>query len=287
MKEFYIVDRGEKINILYDEYKNPSCIIIHLHGLNSHFQYIYNCQNEFEYRIKYLQKANISSYALEFYAHGKSSGEKGYIYDFDMFISNVLVLISYIEYKHPNLPIFMLGESMGGAIAIKIGIIVKKIKGIILLAPMCGMNENIKISNTTINLLYGISNIFPKIKLISSNDKYITCDNDIYNNHRKLCKYEHNSKIVLSTARECHRAILWINKYSHHFDKPIIAFHSKIDNITCPKKTQFFIDNCISKDKQLILLDESSHRLLIPTNNDDVIPDGILSKITNWINNRI
>jgi alpha-beta hydrolase superfamily lysophospholipase len=288
MKEFYIVDRGEKINIIHDELNNPDCILIHLHGLNSHFQFIYYCQNEFKYRIKYLQKANISSYALEFLGHGKSGGIKGYIDNFDKIITNVLSLLTYIEFKHPNKPIFILGESMGAAIGIKIGILSKKIKGVILLAPMCGLYKDKQPSKIKLNIALILSNYFPKWKLIGTNkDVELCCKNKIYNDNRKLCKYEYTGKIMLSTARECYKLINWNNENKKYFDKSILAIHSYKDFVTSIEQTKLFIDSCNSNDKELLQLDEGFHKLLIPNSKEDPIPDSILSKITNWINNRI
>jgi acylglycerol lipase len=288
MKEFYIVDRGEKINIIHDELENPECILIHLHGLNSHFQFVYECQNEFKYRIKYLQKANISSYALEFIGHGKSGGIKGYINNFEKVLTNVLSLLTYIEFKHPNVPIFLFGESMGGAISIKISILSKKIKGIIVLAPMCGIDENKYPSKFKLNLAIKLSKYFPKWKMIgTTKDNELCCKNKDYNNSRELCEYEYNGKIRLATGRECYRLMKWINDNCHYFDKPILAIHSYKDLVTSVKQTEIFINNCKSKDKQIIKLDQGEHRLLIPDNNNDSMPDGILFKITNWINNRI
>lgn len=288
MKEFYIVDRGEKINVLYDELENPDCIVVHLHGLNSHFQFIYDCQNEFNYRIKYLQKVKISSYALEFLGHGKSGGEKGYIDNFDKIITNVLSLLTYIEFKHPNKQIFLLGESMGAAISIKIGILSKKISGVILLAPMCGIEESKIPSNFKKNILLKLSNIFPKWKLIGTNkDTELCSKNKEYNNSRVLCEYEYNGKIMLSTARECFKFIQWIHENCHYFDKPILAIQSKKDLVTSVKQTEEFINKCNSNDKKIFKLDYGEHRLLIPEDENDPIPDSILSKITNWIYCRI
>lgn len=288
MKEFYIVDRGEKINIIHDELKNPDCILVHLHGLNSHFQFIYDCQNEFKYRIKYLQKANISSYALEFLGHGKSGGMKGYIDNFEKVTTNVLSLLTYIEFKHPNIPIFLFGESMGAAISIKIGILSKKIKGVILLAPMCGLDYDKIPSKFTFNIAMGLSKYFPKWKIIgTSKDTNLCCKNKDYNDSRVFCEYEYTGKIRLGTARECYKLMKWVNDNCHYFDKPILAIHSYKDLVTSIEQTEKFINNCNSKDKLLIKLDQGEHRLLIPDNKYDVIPDCILSKITNWINYRI
>ena len=127
---------NNKLSILTHELNNPKVILIHLHGLHGHFQFIYNCYDSFNKRVDVLKKANILSYALEFRGHGKSSGKKGYFKNFDELISDIKRLLEYIEHLHPNIPIYILGESMGGAIAVKVSIILDNISGIVLLAPI-------------------------------------------------------------------------------------------------------------------------------------------------------
>ena len=92
---------------------------------------------------------------------------------------------------------------------------------------------------------------------------------------------------MLATGRECLKLMKWVNDNSHYFDKPVLAIHYYKDLVTSVEQTEKFINNCNSKDKLLMKLDQGEHRLLIPDNDNDPIPDGILSKITNWINNRI
>ena len=55
MIEFFIKSKFGKINVIEGKYiYNPLGIIIHIHGLGSHFQYVYDTPNEFNYRDKIL-----------------------------------------------------------------------------------------------------------------------------------------------------------------------------------------------------------------------------------------
>ena len=44
----------------------------------------------------------------------------------------------WVEYKKNHIPIYLLGESFGGAVAIKYANLYHNISGLILLAPLCG-----------------------------------------------------------------------------------------------------------------------------------------------------
>jgi alpha-beta hydrolase superfamily lysophospholipase len=286
MKDFYIVNNGLKLNVLTHDLENPSSILIHLHGLHSHFQFVYNCQDEFNYRIKYFEKANILSYALEFVGHGKSDGLKGYIDNFNSLISNVSKLVELITCKHKNIPIFILGESMGGAVAIKFSILHRSIKGLVLLAPMCGIAKELTPTNTSINLLIKLSNYIPKWKMLSSEKVKKSCSKE-YTLAKQKNKYQCKGKVRMATARECYYACKWVEQNSKDFTYPILIIHSKQDKITSINSSINFIEECSSSDKEIFSLDSMNHALLVPFNENDYYPDVILSKITNWINDRI
>ena len=232
MNNFFLVNNNLKLNVLTHKMDESKAILIHLHGLHSHFQFVYECQDEFNYRVEYFKKANILSYALEFHGHGKSDGIRGYIDNFDSLISDLSKLVEYIKYTHGDTPIFLLGESMGGAVAIKYSILHNNIKGVILLSPMCGIAEEMKPSNFTINTLLTLSNYFPKLKIVGSRTMGEACKFEEYVKARNNNIYQCQGRIKLATARECHRACLWIQENNKRFNTPFLLIQSKTDQVT-------------------------------------------------------
>jgi hypothetical protein len=59
------------------------------------------------------------------------------------------------------------------------------------------------------------------------------------------------------------------------------------DTITNPLITKKVFDNLISKDKELDLLEDGYHCLLIESDENPYLPGFIMGKIMNWINERI
>ena len=83
--------------------------------------------------------------------------------NFDELISDFERLLEYVKYLHPNIPIYLLGESMGGGLSVKISMLIEKISGIILLAPMLGVANKIKPKNYLINFLLKKAKMFNKL----------------------------------------------------------------------------------------------------------------------------
>lgn len=287
INEFYLVSNHVKINIISHSIENPSCILIHLHGLCSHFQNHSGMYNDFEKRIMFFKKINILSYALEFEGCGKSDGERGYIPSFKNYENNFKTLYNYIKYKHPNKKIFILAESMGACVIIKSLISdCFNICGVILLAPLCGIGSEVKVSNTYLNFFKMLSYIKPRFK-IKNNNIQLGCNNIKYNMLNEVNDYSYKDSYNISLLRECYDNFTYNNLNAHKINTPFLAIHSKLDKVTCYKKTIHFINMISSDDKEVFLLDKGHHGLLISEHDYDYKPYVVLSKITNWINNRI
>lgn len=287
MNNFFIINELDiKLSVITHKLDNPDAILIHLHGLHGHFQYIYNCIDDFNERIEYFKKANILSYALEFRGHGKSSGKKGVINNIDNFISDVKRLLEYIECLNPNKPIYLLAESMGAAVAVKTSMSLDKIKGIILLAPMFNISKKSKPNDFTINFLLFLSKYLPELKLISKNKRNVY-QFDEYNLKYLLSDFTIKDSINLVTFKECYKICKWIIDNRKDFNKELLIIHSKTDGVTCIDESINFFNECSSTDKDIMILDEGHHSVLVPLSKDDIIPDSLVCKITNWINHRI
>lgn len=287
MLNFFILnDNNVKLNVMSHKLDNPSAILIHLHGLHGHFQYIFNCVDNFKNRISYLEKANILSYALEFRGHGKSSGKKGFVDNINDLVRDVRRLIEYIICLHPNIPIYLLAESMGGAVAVKTSIFVKEIKGVILLAPMFDISKKTKPTKLVMDFAIYLSKYFPHLRLVKKNKlnpyQYLEYKEKYQNND-----YTIKGKVNLGTLKQCYDICLWIKHYKKLFHKELLIIHSSNDDVTCLKESINFFTECMSEDKDIFVLDKSGHCVLVPKEEYDIIPDGLISKITNWINSRI
>lgn len=288
MREFFLYNDNIKLNIITHNIINPSCVLIHLHGIGSNFQYDTLTNNDFENRINFFKKLNILSYGLEFRGHGKSDGKRCYIKNFDELVEDFMTLYRYVHCIYSSKKIFVVAESMGGCVILKSCLKYKlDLAGVILLAPLCGVNEDLLPSESIVKLVLKMSYYFPSYKAIGTKNMDEGCSNPKYNLLKTLNKYEYKGKFRLSTSRECYLSSQWVFNNKHRFNLPILGIHSKSDKVTSYKKTIQFIEQSSSKDTELFILDEGNHTLLVPLYNEDYQPIIILSKIINWINNRI
>ena len=91
--------------------ESPIAIIQLVHGGFEHSGRYQNVVDE-------LIPFNYAIYADDHRGHGRSEGLRNYVDSFDQYIEDEKLLYDLIKELHPNLPIFMLGHSLGSFIAI-------------------------------------------------------------------------------------------------------------------------------------------------------------------------
>ncbi|XP_073900681.1 monoglyceride lipase isoform X2 [Castor canadensis] len=89
----------------------PKALIFVSHGAGEH------C-GRYDDLAQMLMRLNLLVFAHDHVGHGQSEGERMVVSDFHVFVRDVLQHVDMVQKDHPELPVFLLGHSMGGAIAI-------------------------------------------------------------------------------------------------------------------------------------------------------------------------
>ena len=114
MNEYFIRSKLGKINIIdCKEVTNFKAIILHVHGVGSHFQFVYPNLDELITRDDFFSKFGYKSFGFEFYGHGKSEGLNCSIRDFSDLVTDLANVVEHINNQYPNKSIFICAESKG------------------------------------------------------------------------------------------------------------------------------------------------------------------------------
>lgn len=111
-----------------------SAVCVIYHGYSTHGRY-----PTVKYLAELLSTNGIFAMCMDFEGHGASAGLPGLIYSYTNLTDDGITVARYAREKHPDLPLFLAGTSMGGAIALNVSRRCTQecdIKGLILLAPM-------------------------------------------------------------------------------------------------------------------------------------------------------
>jgi alpha-beta hydrolase superfamily lysophospholipase len=83
-------------------------------------------------------------YAVDHRGHGRSPGPRANIEQFDHLVSDFCAFTGRASRQHPDTPVFVLGHSMGGAVAFASALRLQgSLRGLVLSAPALGMDDAI------------------------------------------------------------------------------------------------------------------------------------------------
>lgn len=108
---------------------NPHAIIIGLHGMNDYL-------NAFDMPGRWFQQRGVTVYAYDQRGFGRAPG-RGLWAGAPRMADDLDAVVKLVREKHPGLPVYLLGESMGGAVAMRAFTTKNppKVDGVILAAP--------------------------------------------------------------------------------------------------------------------------------------------------------
>jgi alpha-beta hydrolase superfamily lysophospholipase len=88
--------------------ETPQAVLLLVHGIGAHSE-------RWNYLAEFFQQKNVVSYAIELQGFGENQ-PTGDIPNFEIYFQDIIKLRELIRQEHPQLPVFLSGESMGGLI---------------------------------------------------------------------------------------------------------------------------------------------------------------------------
>ena len=253
--------------------ENPTAIIVINHGFAEHL-------NRYDYVTKILNKANLGVYRYDLRGHGRTKSKKGYIEDFMDFVKDADEVVNLAKTENPDLPIFMLGHSMGGFITLCYGIDKpNKLKGQIFSGA--AIRRLPVVNGIKGNIVKLLGRIIPNLSIKNNLSKDICSVKEVVDEYindpliLKEAKLKFYSEFLI-------RGTDWIEKNIEKYEYPCLITHGEKDKIV-PKEVSIYLYSKISsEDKEIKIYDNLYHEILNENEKDKVLSD-----IINWIYERV
>lgn len=245
---------------------NPKAIVLIVHGLCEH-------SGRYDYVSKKLNGFNFSVYRFDHRGHANSEGKKIFYSNFNEIIEDVNAVVEYVKENHKNVPIFLLGHSMGGFAVTSFGTkYPNKVKGIITTGALTRDNNNL-LENIEKNL--PVDTYFPN-----------ELGNGVCSDAKVVEEYAKDPLVDKSISAGLFYAlkdgINWLKNNSNNFIDSILLLHGCNDGLVIEKDSRDFYGEILSKDKSLKIYPFLMHEIL---NEKD--KDIILDEIKLWIDKRV
>lgn len=235
----------------------PQKILIGIHGMASHgIEYVQVADQ--------LAKNNVIIYAPDLKHHGKSSGIKGDIENFEEIIDQVNEFISFLKNKHDNIPIFLMGISLGSTVAINYQIMFPNtLKGLILNSPAVKTKLHLSFSDFVESPLYLLTYLFFRGKpMIDLRKRSARCSRNPWR-----IKFEENDELHLKkiSLRYLLQGNAWDIKAFKGAEKiscPVLILQGTSDSTVTYKGVEEFFNRIPIKDKKLVEFKGAYHCIL-------------------------
>lgn len=236
-----------------------------------------------------LAQAGFAVFGVDYEGHGKSEGSlRCYVKSFDDIVDDCIDFFQIVREKeeYKNKASFLLGESMGGVVALRIH---RKQptdwNGAILVAPMCRISEELKPSPIVVSILSKLANVFPTWKIVPTRDIIETGFKDpLKRAEMRANPYTYQGKPRLKTGLELLTASLDMEQRMEEVTLPFLVLHGEEDVITDASVSKSLYESASSYDKSIIMYPGMWHGLLFgePDNNIDYV----IRDITSWLSKR-
>ncbi len=111
----------------------PLAVVVIAHGVSEH-------SDRYRHVADRLVSAGYAVYAIDHRGHGRSEGTRALIDRVDRAVSDLHSLIVLVTGEHPDTPVFLLGHSMGGALAVSYAMRHQdRLAGLMLSGPLAAL----------------------------------------------------------------------------------------------------------------------------------------------------
>uniref|UniRef100_A0A3Q4BMF5 Serine aminopeptidase S33 domain-containing protein n=1 Tax=Mola mola TaxID=94237 RepID=A0A3Q4BMF5_MOLML len=254
----------------------PRALVFIAHGAGEH------CGPYDEIAQK-LKEVSLLVFAHDHVGHGQSEGDRMNIKDFQFYIRDSLQHIDLMKSRYPDLPVFIMGHSMGGAISILTACErPTDFAGVALIAPMVQMNPEsatpfkVPLALSTA-LQFGSLLSFPtESKSLSFLRRQVEAyDADQLNFHGGM-RVSFGMQLMGATAR--------IQTEIPSISWPFLLLHGDADQLCDIRGSMMMYKDTPSSDKKIKVYEGGYHAL-----HHDLpeVSESVLKEVTSWITERI
>lgn len=225
-----------------------------------------------------LNAAGIELVSLDLRGHGLAPGKRAYVKRFDEYLLDAQALLDATAASCA--PLFLMGHSMGGAIAAlyaieRLDASGRRLSGLILSSPALAPGRDVPRWMLTASQL--ISRLYPGFPAMKIDPALLSRLQPVVNANRNDPLVHHDA-IAARTGAELLRAMARIERGRARLRMPLLVFHGTADKLTEPEGSRAFAEHAGSADKTLTLHEGSYHETI-----NDLDRDRVIDALVEWI----
>ncbi|WP_455463272.1 alpha/beta hydrolase [Candidatus Hodarchaeum mangrovi] len=255
---------------------NPKAVVQIVHGGFEHSGRYLNV-------VKELIPCNYAVYADDHRGNGKSEGIQNYVDSFDQFLEDEKRVNDIIKSRHPDLPVFMLGHSMGAIIATYF---TKKYEELLAGLILSGTTASSAAFPKPLKIMVKVlSKITPKLTINPKLDPHaLSRDPEVVKAYQED-PYVHAEKITIRLAGEITKHVDGLKDVYKNLTLPLLVQCGSEDSLM---KIKYFKDDLTNifkmEDKKIKIYDGLYHEVYNELENDRI---KVLKDLTDWLEQHV
>ncbi|XP_021502554.1 monoglyceride lipase isoform X1 [Meriones unguiculatus] len=282
----------------------PKALIFVSHGAGEH------C-GRYDELAQMLKGLDMLVFAHDHVGHGQSEGERMVVSDFQVFVRDVLQHVDTVQKDYPEVPVFLLGHSMGGAISILAAAErPTHFSGMVLISPLVLANpesastlkDNLKNKASPIEKATTLTTIWipfafylwvlaaKVLNLVLPNMSLGRIDSSVLSrNKSEVDQYDSDPLICRAGVKVCFgiqlmNAVSRVERAMPKLTLPFLLLQGSADRLCDSKGAYLLMESSRSQDKTLKMYEGAYHVLHkeLPE-----VTNSVLHEINTWVSHRI
>jgi alpha-beta hydrolase superfamily lysophospholipase len=241
----------------------PVGVVLIVHGIAEH-------GGRYAHVGRRFAEEGYATYVHDHRGHGRSDGTRGNVDRMSTVITDLETMIRSVAGRHPELPLFLYGHSMGGLIALAYltGTPVD-LRGVVLSASAVEVSVGSKAARAAAGVL---SAVVPNLGVVALDASAMSRDPEVVRdydtdplNYRGKVRARTGAEMLVATQR----AMASLDRVT----VPLLLIHGSADTITGPAGTKQLADKVASTDVTLKIYDDYYHELHNEPDKETVFAD--------------
>jgi acylglycerol lipase len=263
----YKLDESARPVVMSWNAEHPTALIVAVHGFGLH-------KRSFQQFAERMQERGITTYSIDVRGFGGWSKQKQ---DFAATFGDVDTVIAAIKQEHADLPIFLLGESMGGAIALDYAALhPERVSGVISSVPAY---DRLAKFRTGVNL--GASFILSAGQHVSLKKilvERIFHDTEFGEQWKRDPDYR--LAVKFSELMQFSKFMKRAQRSASEIEKvPIMIVQGEKDRLMNPEASERLFNSLRTNDKQILELADKGHLIF----EDGQFDQSVVNKVQMWL----
>ncbi len=250
----------------------PQARLLHIHGISEH-------SGRHQPTFDALNAMGVEVIRFDLRGSGKSPGKRQYINNFSDYVADANEVAKWIEQNLPELPLFVFGHSMGGAVAIHfLAQYSRPVAGLVLSAPAYKVGG--EIPQWKILLGRVLVPFFPTLRLYSASSDGLSRDKNVVRAYRQDPLASHFN--TLKQGDEVLKALQDVPRLCKKISAPTVILHGTSDSVILPEGSFEVLQSLGSTNRELHYLPGVYHEPHL-----DWESEKFFSLLCRWVEKRL